>query len=98
MTSYEILMTEELLAEIRRDPSRLPPSFRIGEVTTRADARAGEPPSYGCFYVHVEDDDAPAELEGQVVDPTFAAEYDEDGSWVRNRIISRRISTEDASR
>lgn len=92
MTSYEVLISEELLDEVRRDPSRLPEGFRIGEVTAQPGARVGELPSYRSMYVQVEDDRAPAELEGQLVDPTFHAEYDEAGNWLRTVVLSRAVA------
>lgn len=89
MTTYEVLMSTELLDQLRRDSSRLPAGFRIGEVTAQA-ALHGEPPSFRTCFVRVEDDDAPAELEGQLVTLTFRDECD-DGRRVRTVILDRRI-------
>lgn len=89
MTSYVVLFSDELLAEVRRDPSQLPAGFRVGEVVATSDARL-EPPSWGSSYVRVEDDRAPADLEGKHVEPVLQRERDDEGCW-RTVIRSRTV-------
>ena len=60
MTTYEVLISRDLLDQLQRDDSRLPVGFRIGPIVADAAER--------CHYVQVEDDDAPDDLTGQVVD------------------------------
>ncbi len=94
MTQYQMLISAELLDEIERDDSRLPEGFRIGRVVAQPGGRVGEPASWTSYYVTVEDDDAPPELEGLLVEPVFQA-HDDDGSrWVRTTVVSRSVAAD----
>ncbi len=91
-----MLISAELLDEIERDRSKLPEGFRVGGVVGQPGGRVGESASWTSYYVSVEDDDAPAELEGKLVEPAFQAHYDGDSRWVRTTVVSR-VAVDDRS-
>lgn len=87
MTRYQSVVSEELLPEIESG-EWLPAGFRMLRVVGPAVGHFGEPPSYRCYYVEFEDDDAPAEYEGRLVDLTFTAHRDEQGQQTHTTITS----------
>jgi hypothetical protein len=89
VTTYEVLMSEEFLGQCRADGKMLPAGFRLGEVTAHP---AHQQPAFRACYVRVEDDEAPAELEGQLIDPAFRREYDDEWQWVRTVVVDRPIA------
>lgn len=93
MTTYEILTSQELLDQFRRDASKLPAGFRVGAVTAHPVRHGGEPPSFQCSYVQVEDDAAPVELEGQLVELVFQDHYDDAGNRAETVILDRRVGS-----
>jgi hypothetical protein len=75
MTRYRTLVSDDLMAAIEADDRQLPAGFRlVGRVDytpTNLDRALGWPPA-GMQLVEFDDDDAPPELAGHVVTPTFS--------------------------
>jgi hypothetical protein len=86
MTTYQVIMSGELLDEIRRDDSHLPSGFRVGKVIGPVGDRGR------AYRVEVEDDVAPADLEGCLVEPTFERRFAGDGRWSDTVIVSRFVA------
>lgn len=69
MTTYDVLVSDELLPEFTNDNPRTPEGFRIiGPVDG--------PAARGCKRFRVEDDTAPGWTEGKLIDLVFSAEYE----------------------
>ncbi|HEU4543064.1 MAG TPA: hypothetical protein VFR23_18175 [Jiangellaceae bacterium] len=74
MTTYDVLVSDELLSDFIDNPL-MPDGFRIiGPVEG--------PGGYRSTRVQVEDDNAPEWTEGQLVEPIFTSHY-EDGKIAR---------------
>lgn len=91
MTTYDVLVTNELLPDFISGNTKLPDGFRIvGPV----DGPAG----YRCTRIRVEDASAPAWTDGKLIEPTFTADYDEAGKVIKTRVTSYRELDEEATR
>lgn len=86
MTQYKILMAASVLADVVKGVGQLPAGFRLLGMATQYEQHG--PCSY---LVEVEDDEAPPELEGCLVNPVMQASYDEDGNVASTRIIGRTV-------
>jgi hypothetical protein len=86
MTQYKILMADSVLAAVVDGVGVLPPGFRLRNVMSGYQ-RSGPV----TWLVEVEDDDAPPEMEGCLVEPTMQASYDEEGNVASTRIVSRTV-------
>lgn len=75
MTTYDVLVADELSPEFTNANPHMPEGFRIIGLV-------GEPTSYGCKRYRVKDDNAPAWTEGKLVAPTMTVEYEtNDRGW-----------------
>lgn len=72
MTTYEVLVSDELLPEFTSDNPRMPKGFRV---LGRVENRAG----HGQTRLRVEDDNAPAWTEGKLITPTLQSHHGPDG-------------------
>jgi hypothetical protein len=90
MTRYQSIVSEELLPEVESG-DRLPAGLRMVRVVGPAVGHFGEPPTYRAYYVEFEDDNAPAEYEGKLLDLTFTAHYDEQGQQTHTTISSYQV-------
>lgn len=69
MTTYEVLVSDELLSDFTNDNPRMPEGFRIiGAIHDRT--------GNGSKWFRVQDDNAPAWTEGKRIEPIFLAEYE----------------------
>jgi hypothetical protein len=91
MTTYRVPMSDDLLQQFRADDTRLPECLRIGEVLSPAPGEVGEPPGFRCSYVQVEDAEAPADLEDQLVELVFRSWYTDGAELVRTTVEDRRV-------
>lgn len=92
MTTYDVLVSDELLAEFTNDNNtQLPEGFRIvGPVEG--------PSGYRSTRVRVEDDNAPAWTAGRLVTPTFTVKYTNDGTPVETSVTAYELLDEEAVR
>lgn len=83
MTSYFTAVSNELLADFRTD--LMPDGFRLKREVGRILS-----PHAGMTLVEFEDDEAPPELDGRTVTPTFQSHYD-GGTRTHTTITARDV-------
>jgi hypothetical protein len=76
MTRYRVLITDELLAQARENQLHWPAGFRIIDTGHVAKLEWNQPDSWAPVReVTVEDDDAPEELAGRLVEVTLQRDF-----------------------
>ncbi len=87
MTTYDTLISDDLLPGFTDGSLRMPDGFRI---IGPADGPA--PPR--CKRLRVADDNAPAWTEGKLITPTMTAEYETNDRGVPTGNVSRVVVTD----
>ena len=94
MPTYEVLVADGLLPEFTNDNPAMPAGLQVQEALLEPDARQG------VTRVRISDENAPAWTEGKLVDLTFTAHYNDDGTAARATVSGYALlvsTTEEAA-